>query len=173
MEAILRHRFLQRWHQLLERYRSLRDDQPAGFTLLEMLVVTVIIGTLSTMAAPPLQRARKQAQVGAAMAEIRIISSELLIYMEINFQPPVSLAAINRATLLDPWGNPYYYQPLVGAQGNGGARKNKFRVPLNTDFDLYSAGADGLTKAPLTAKDSKDDVLRALDGGFFGLAEDF
>ena len=46
-------------------------------------------------------------------------------------------------------------------------------LSLNTDFDLYSAGPDGETRAPLTAKVSKDDVLRALDGGFFGVAEDF
>ncbi len=44
---------------------------------------------------------------------------------------------------------------------------------LNSDFDLYSVGADGLSKPPLAAKDSKDDVIRALDGGYFGLAEDF
>lgn len=143
-----------------------------GFTLLEMLVVTVIIGTVSSMAAPTLQRARERAMEAAAMAEIRIISAELLVYMEINFQAPASLAAIERASLLDPWGNPYYYTNLAGV-GAGGARKNKFMVPLNTDFDLYSSGADGLTKLPLTAKDSQDDILRALDGGFFGTAANF
>ena len=132
-------------------------------------------------AAPTLQRAREMAEVSAAMAEIRIMSSELLLYVEINFAPPPSLAAIDRASLLDPWGSPYYYLAIAGQGGNGGGgsggggqvRKNKFLVPLNTDFDLYSAGPDGETRAPLTAKVSKDDVLRALDGGFFGIAEDF
>jgi general secretion pathway protein G len=137
-----------------------------------MLVVTVIIGTVSSMAAPGLQRAREHAMEAAATAELRIISSELMVYMEINFQPPASLAAIERQALLDPWGNPYYYTNLTGV-GPGGARKNKFMVPLNTDFDLYSSGADGLTKLALTANDSKDDILRALDGGFFGLADNF
>ena len=133
-------------------------------------MVTVIIGTLSSMAAPSLQRAREQAQVGAAIAEIRIIEAELAIYIEINFGPPVSLAAIDRAGLIDPWGYPYVYRVVTGP---GGARKDKFMVPLNTDYDLYSVGADGDSVAPLSAKKSKDDVIRALNGGYVGLAENF
>lgn len=124
------------------------------------------------MAAPSLQRAREMAQVGRAIAEISIISSELAIYIEINFGPPVSLAAIDRASLLDPWGNPYMYVRLTGASP-GAARKNKFQVPLNTDYDLGSAGPDGESKGPLTAKASKDDIIRALDGSFIGPAADF
>ena len=156
----------------MARYRCRRELHRKGFTILELLVVTVIIGTLSTLAAPPLQRAREMAQVSRAIAEIRIISSELAIYMEINFEPPVSLAAIDRAALLDPWGLPYMYVPLTGP-GAGDARKNKFQVPLNTDFDLGSAGPDGKSKPPLTAADSQDDILRAWNGGFIGLASDF
>ena len=162
-----------KWEQLrqfMARYRCQRALDPKGFTILELLVVTMIIGTLSTMVAPSLQRAREQALVGVAIAEIRIISSELEIYIVIEFEPPVSLAAIDRATLLDPWGNPYMYVKLTN--GNGQARKNKFQVPLNDDYDLGSAGPDGLSKNPLTAMDSKDDILRAWNGAFIGRASD-
>ena len=162
-----------KWQQLrqfMARYRCQRALDPKGFTILELLVVTMIIGTLSTMVAPSLQRAREQALVGKAIAEIRIISSELEIYIAIEFEPPVSLAAIDRATLLDPWGNPYMYVKLTN--GNGEARKNKFQVPLNDDYDLGSAGPDGLSKNPLTALDSKDDILRAWNGAFIGRASD-
>ncbi len=155
---------------MLERYRSRLEVSEAGFTLLELIVVTVIIGTLSTMAAPSLQRAREQAQVGAAISEIRIIEAELMIYIEINFTAPVSLAAIERAGMVDPWGYPYVYAPITGP---GRARKDKFMVPLNTDFDLYSVGADGESVAPLSAARSQDDVLRALNGGWVGLASNF
>ena len=41
----------------MARYRSQRLLNPKGFTILELLVVTMIIGTLSTMVAPSLQRA--------------------------------------------------------------------------------------------------------------------
>lgn len=152
-----------------------------GFTLLELLVVTVIVGTLASMAAPSMQRAREQAAVARAIADIRIVGQEISVYMVNNFLPPVNLAVIGRAGLMDPWGNAYeYLQINTGAskgKGGGGAssagRKDKFLVPLNSDFDLYSMGLDGESKAPLSVNVSQDDVLRALDGAFIGLASNF
>jgi general secretion pathway protein G len=55
----------------------------------------------------------------------------------------------------------------------GLARKNKNLTPLNSDFDLYSMGKDGDSSAPLTAQTSRDDVIRANDGRFLGLASDY
>jgi general secretion pathway protein G len=52
-------------------------------------------------------------------------------------------------------------------------RKDRFLHPLNTDYDLYSTGADGKTKAPLAAKDSQDDIIRANDGAYIGVAANF
>jgi general secretion pathway protein G len=46
-------------------------------------------------------------------------------------------------------------------------------VPINSTYDLYSMGKDGKTKAPITAQDSRDDIIRANDGLFIGLASDF
>ena len=57
--------------------------------------------------------------------------------------------------------------------GIGGARKDRFLVPINSDFDIYSMGRDGQTVAPLTAPKSHDDIIRASDGGFYGLAAYF
>ncbi len=57
--------------------------------------------------------------------------------------------------------------------GVGGARKDRFLVPINSDFDIYSMGQNGQTVAPLTAPKSHDDILRASDGGFYGLAANF
>jgi general secretion pathway protein G len=154
----------------MARYRTWSEVPPAGFTILELLVVTVIIGTLSSMVAPSIQRARENAQVAAAVVEIRILEAELMIYREINFEFPVSLAAIDRAGMVDPWGFPYVYAVVTGP---GGARKDKFMVPLNTDFDLYSVGQDGASAAPLSASTSQDDILRALNGAWVGLGSDF
>jgi general secretion pathway protein G len=53
------------------------------------------------------------------------------------------------------------------------ARKDKNLHPLNSDFDLYSIGKDGESRQPLTAKWSRDDVVRANDGGFVGLASEY
>jgi general secretion pathway protein G len=46
-------------------------------------------------------------------------------------------------------------------------------VPINTDFDLYSMGRDGQSLAPLAAPTSRDDVVRAANGAFIGLASKF
>jgi general secretion pathway protein G len=45
--------------------------------------------------------------------------------------------------------------------------------PLNTDYDLCSMGPDGKTNAPLTAKASHDDIIRANDGQYIGVAANF
>ena len=70
-------------------------------------------------------------------------------------------------------GQPYRYTNLDTAKGNGKARKNKNLVPINSDFDVYSMGKDGETAGPLTAKKSRDDVVRANDGRFIGLASEY
>jgi len=58
-------------------------------------------------------------------------------------------------------------------KGNGQARKDRFLVPLNSDYDLYSDGQDGQTTAPITAQKSQDDIIRASDGAYVGLASQF
>ncbi|MFO0700800.1 MAG: prepilin-type N-terminal cleavage/methylation domain-containing protein [Nitrospira sp.] len=57
--------------------------------------------------------------------------------------------------------------------GVGGARKDRFLVPINSDFDVYSMGKNLDTVAPLNPPKSQDDVIRASDGGFYGLARNF
>lgn len=60
-----------------------------------------------------------------------------------------------------------------GGGGVGQARKDQFLVPLNSDYDLYSKGPDGKSSPPLTAKESRDDIIRANDGAYFGLASEY
>ncbi|MFQ5988854.1 MAG: hypothetical protein ACE5K9_02950 [Candidatus Methylomirabilales bacterium] len=52
-------------------------------------------------------------------------------------------------------------------------RKDQFLVPLNSDYDLYSKGKDGQSQPPLTAQARRDDIVRANDGGFVGLAPEY
>lgn len=160
---------------MLRTYRARRESHRLGFTLLELTVVTMIIGTLATLVAPSVQGVRVRAQNAAATTDIRVIEAEIAVYIFENREPPVSLAAIGRAGIIDPWGLPYVYNPLDGEKKGpeGNARKDKFLVPLNSDYDLYSMGADGESKVPLSPTVSHDDILRALDGAFVGLASDF
>jgi general secretion pathway protein G len=150
--------------------RRRRPTSPtAAFTLVELLMVVVIVGILASIALPSYQGIIERARVTKAIGDIEAIQLELTALDSL----PTSLDAIGRESYLDPWGNPYVYVLLQGIKGNGAARKDKFLVPLNTDFDLYSMGFDGVSSPPLTAKASKDDVLRANNGGFIGLASQY
>ena len=46
-------------------------------------------------------------------------------------------------------------------------------VPLNSTYDLYSKGKDGASASALNAHASGDDVIRANDGGYIGLASGY
>jgi len=74
--------------------------------------------------------------------------------------------------MTDPWGNPYQYLRVTGSN-RGALRKDRFLVPINSDFDLYSMGPDGETVLALTAKAARDDIIRANDGGYVGVAEGY
>ena len=74
----------------------------------------------------------------------------------------------------------YWFEPDSAYAGQGGGngskgkpRKERFLHPINSDYDLYSMGKDGESVEPLTAKKSHDDVIRANDGSFVGLAVEF
>lgn len=61
-------------------------------------------------------------------------------------------------------------QPATDVPSGGAMRKDRFLVPINTYFDLYSMGPDGMSAAPLTAAASRDDLIVANDGDYIGLA---
>jgi general secretion pathway protein G len=144
-----------------------------GFTLVEILIVMAIIMTVSAMAVPSLQAAIDDARIAKAVADIREMETEILQYQIINGKLPDTLADIDRDTFLDPWGRPYQYLNFADTKGKGKMRKDRFLVPLNSDYDLYSMGKDGESVPPLTAKVSQDDILRANDGAFIGLASTY
>ncbi len=139
---------------------------------MELTLIMAIVAILAMIAVPGYERYVRRAQTAAAIADIGHIQMAIGYYaLGNNGQMPASLADVNMASMLDPWGHPYYY--LSFAAGNKGARKDKSLHPLNTDYDLYSAGPDGKTVLPLTAKASKDDIIRASDGSFIGVAADY
>jgi general secretion pathway protein G len=57
--------------------------------------------------------------------------------------------------------------------GNGHVRRDRSLNPLNNDYDLYSVGQDGQTALPITQSVSQDDVIRAANGAYYGLASNF
>lgn len=144
----------------------------AGFTLIELLIVATILGALAALAIPNFQRVVERARVVKAIGDLTVIGQAATEYFLINDIHPPDLASIGYSALLDPWGNPYQYLRVADAS-RGQLRKDRFLVPVNSDFDLYSMGPDGQSRPPFTAAMSRDDIVRANDGGFIGSAEDY
>ncbi len=137
------------------------------------MIAVAILALLGSLAIPVYRGYVSEAHIGAAMQDIRQI--ELILNDRyLDNAPPASLADAG-IDLLDPWGNPYRYLWLRGNpdQSNAGKRRrDKSMNPVNSDYDLYSMGPDGQTAAQFTAAAARDDIVRANDGDYIGLAAD-
>lgn len=215
------------------------DRRQQGFTIIELAIVTVIVGLLAGLAVPTYLGYLDKARITRCIAEIRYISRAIDSYKTAYDVYPNTLADAGAGDIVDPWGNSYEYLNIAslslpgngggnaggngnaggdggagggsgnssggggggggGGNGNGGGnsgawqwllpneayaaaggnasrgtpRKDRFLHPINSDYDLYSMGKDGESVEPLTAQKSHDDIIRANDGSFVGLAVEF
>ncbi|MEO8304427.1 MAG: type II secretion system major pseudopilin GspG [Betaproteobacteria bacterium] len=124
-----------------------RRSPTAGFTLIEVLVVIVILGILAALVVPRVLERPDEARVIAAKSDIAAIVAALKLYRLDNQRYPTSeqgLAALtSRPTQppvppnwkpngylermpRDPWGQPYQY----------------LNPGLHAEIDVFSFGAD-------------------------------
>jgi general secretion pathway protein G len=143
-----------------------------GFTLIELLIVGGLLAVLASVAIPLYQDSRHRARERLAAQEINAMAGLLSRYQIDRRVLPATLDEVGLGGKLDPWDRPYVYYN-VEANGRGGARKDRRLNPLNTDFDLYTMGRDGKTKPQVSQKDSRDDVIRANNGRYVGLADNY
>lgn len=131
--------------------RARRDGAQgrAGFTLVELMVVIVIIGLLATVVAINVLPSQDKAMVGKARADIAVLEQAIETYRLDNLtfpddaqglqalvSAPAGLARPERYRQggyvrrlpEDPWGNPYQYRRNSAHGGQ---------------FDVWSMGADG------------------------------
>ena len=153
-----------------------RRYDTTGLTLIELLLVTAIMGILGVIAVPMYNGHIEKTRISEAIVGIREIELRITSFMALNGAPPNTLEQVGMAGGLDPWGNPYQYLRILGIPKNeihGAWRKDRFLVPINSDFDLYSIGKDGGSSPPITAHPSRDDIIRAGQGAYIGLASDY
>jgi general secretion pathway protein G len=128
--------------------KPLRRTSEAGFTLVELMVVIVIIGLLATVVAINVLPSQERAMVQKAKADIAVLEQAVETFQLDNFRVPQSGEGLQalvaapsgmanperyreggyiRRLPKDPWGADYQYQ----APGEHGP------------FDILSLGADG------------------------------
>jgi len=163
------------WAFLTKYMTDRRINMIKGFGLMELMITLVILSLLVSIAVPAYDRFAQTAKVAKAIGDIGVISIEIgKFQLRNNNALPETLDELGIELPLDPWDMPYTYLNIVTAgPGNAAFRKDKNLNPLNTDFDLYSCGKDGESAGPLSAKASRDDVVRANNGAFIGLGEDY
>ena len=127
------------------RIKNRESKIAAGFTLIELMIVVVILGLLATTVMPKILSKPDQARRTKAMVDIRAIQSALAMFKTDTgrfpttaeglqalvanpglkgFEPDGYLEKVPR----DPWGNPYIYlSPGLHSK----------------DYDLESLGKDG------------------------------
>ena len=125
------------------RHRAPRGN--GGFTLIELILVTVIIAILAGMVTLSFRGTATDAKIRAALGDIKSYESAIELYaLENNDQYPEQLTDLVtgkkqylRELNKDPWGNAYVYLK-PGAQHR-------------ESYDVFSMGPDG-------ARDTEDDV---------------
>lgn len=152
-----------------------RVPSERGLTLSEIIIGVGIIGIVAAIAVPAYGDHLYRSRVTRAIGDVNNISARIKIWASVHNDNrlPDSLAEVGLETTSDPWGHPYQYLRIEGMKGKGDVRKDHKLNPLNSDYDLYSSGRDGVSKTQISNKDSLDDIVRANDGAFVGLASDF
>jgi general secretion pathway protein G len=144
-------------------------------------VVIGVIAILATMGMAIYSHFIDKAKNTRAIAEIRLLEKEILEFWHTNDRLPDTLSELDGAIMLDPWKTPYQYVNFDTAfdleekrrtKGNKGKGKGK-GDPLNSDYDLFSKGKDRKSAPVLTEDTSKDDIVRASDGSYTGLASEY
>jgi len=135
------------------------------------MMVLIIVGILAAFGYSRYDEFIEKARVAEAKTDIFALDMKINHFFNNRLSFPASIADIGGAPL-DPWGNPYQYLNIQTAR-RGQVRKDHNLVPINSDYDLYSMGKDGRSVSPLTARHSHDDIIRANNGDYIGLAKDY
>lgn len=149
--------------------KAARGRGRAGFTLIELGLVLAIVGILAALGGSRYAEYLERARRTQVVVDLKSTSTEVKGYRTTAGALPPDLEAVGAGGRRDLWGNEYVYVRIEDAP-RGHVRKDRFIVPINSDFDLYSKGPDGRSRAPLTAEHSRDDIIRANDGSYFGAA---
>ena len=116
------------------------ERKDAGFTLIEILLVVVIIGILAAVAVPRLGGRVGQSQIAAARAGVGAISTAIDLYETDNGKLPESLQNLITKGSEPNWNGPYI-RKAEGLKDPWGV-EYQFTKQGNV-YTVASAGPDG------------------------------
>jgi prepilin-type N-terminal cleavage/methylation domain-containing protein len=138
--------------------RARRAGSEAGFTLIEVLTVVVIIAVLAAILLATFLRARAQSTVSASKGNLRNIATALETYFTDTDQYPPSLDGLvptySRAIPGDPCTNePYEYDVSMGGSPPTDYKLSTIAYPLTNGCRIIVPGisyspAGGLADTP-------------------------
>jgi general secretion pathway protein G len=156
------------------RWVKSSDSQiSVGYSLIELFVVIALLSTLIVVGIPLYTAYIDKARITRAEEDISNLQKEIQMYKLSRKVLPPKLSDIRDADLMDPYGRPYQYHNFTNTDAPEKRRKDRFLVPLNGKFDLYSLGRDGQSGPDITDPKSHDDIVRANDGLYIGPASEF
>jgi general secretion pathway protein G len=149
-----------------------------GVTFIELMLVVCIIAIVSGIAVPAYTGYKEKIDAAQAVADMTGIGLLIEKFYTENNRYPNSLGDIGKGGVKDPWDREYQYlnNSLIIANDKNhkctGCRKDGPVHPINTDYDLFSVGKDGMSNDTIRAKPSQDDIIRAFNGSYLGIAKD-
>jgi general secretion pathway protein G len=125
-----------------------RPASAAGFTLLELLVVLVILGLRASLTAPAVARYLSGAKVDAAKLQIQNLSTTLDMYrLDTGSYPSPQdglRALVQRPAAAQRWNGPYLRKPDMIKDPWG--REYLYRTPgQHAEVEVFTLGADNAT----------------------------
>ena len=124
----------------------------AGFSLVELLVVLVILGLLAALATPQVLKYLGRAKVDTARIEMKNMATALDFFLlDVGRYPTQQeglQALVTNPAGLAPWHGPYLKTNTLGPPLDPWGHPYQYRVPgQNGDYDLFAIGPDNSTIA--------------------------
>ena len=107
------------------------------------------------------------------IVDIQTLQFEINVFERMHERLPNTLDELGIRIYRDHWGRSYEYLPNTDPNWDADKRTDQSLQSLNTDYDLFSSGPDRNWSQSLASATSYDDIVRAEDGRYVGVASEY